>query len=422
MILACATLMPSTTRHNTQFDTAHLAESGYRYAFFRSIEAAGADWDAAAPAHNMMLQRIYLSALEQAPPVGMRFGYLVFYDGMDPIGVANCQIQFFKGDSNINDLQTEERTACFFTGLARWFKRQVAGWAAADILICGNMLLSGDHGYYFNEQKINMTAAHRLLTEGLQAVVGQLEDDGIKVPVTLYKDITPAERAPLGDELIRQAYVEFEIQPAMVLDIARFGRFDDYLGAMSTKYRTRAKRAFKKREGIECRELTELDMQRLNAKCYELYLNIAQNAGFNMIQLNENYLLTLKRELPDQFRAFGYFVEGELVAFYTTIVNHDELEAHFLGYVPEYNHSHQLYLNILYDITRVAFESGCKQVMYSRTALEIKSSVGAEPLDLYCYLRHHNNMLNRLTGTVLEYLKPVESWQPRHPFKDHDVD
>jgi hypothetical protein len=36
---------------------------------------------------------------------------------------------------------------------------------------------------------------------------------------------------------------------------------------------------------------------------------------------------------------------------------------------------------------------------------------------LYCYLRHRNPLVNRFAGTLLEYLKPVEEWLPRHPFK-----
>ena len=125
-----------------------------RYSFFRSIEAAGQDWDAAAPEHDIFLQRSYLSVLEHHPPHGMRFGYLVFYKADNPVGVALCQIKFFKGDDNINDLDVQSKDPCFFNALAKWIKRRVASMAAADILICGNMLLTGEHGYHFDYRKI----------------------------------------------------------------------------------------------------------------------------------------------------------------------------------------------------------------------------------------------------------------------------
>jgi len=188
---------------------------------------------------------------------------------------------------------------------------------------------------------------------------------------------------------------------------------------MSAKYRTRAKRAFKKLDGgVEKRELTLVEIQRELPRIFSLYKEVAKNAGFNMVDLNEHYLLALKRDLPEHFKMFAYYEGGKMLAFYTVIQNGDELEAHFLGYDKAHNHDRQLYLNILYDIVRIGIENGCHCVVFARTALEIKSSVGATAHDLYCYLRHQNSIANRFTGTILDYLKPVEEWVPRHPFKE----
>ncbi len=388
-----------------------------RYSFFRSIAAAGREWDAAAPADNLFLQRSYLSVLEANPPLGMRFAYLVFYQNESPVGVAICQIKYFKGDDNINESEHEtDREACFFTGLAKWLKRRVAGMMAADILICGNMLLTGEHGYYFDYQKISKEKAIDLLENSLVEVLGHMEREGVRMPVILLKDIAPDHRDQ-GEALVKKGFVEFVIQPNMVLDLP-YRDFDGYLAAMSTKYRTRAKRAFKKIDIAAKRELSLADIQRELPRIYALYRDIATNAGFNMIDLNEQYLLALKRDLGQHFSMHGYYLDGELLAFYTTIQNGPELEAHFLGYDKSHNHDLQLYQNILYDIVRIGLKAGCTHIVFARTALEIKSSVGATARDLWCYLRHQNTLVNRFSGTVLDYLKPVEEWQPRHPFKD----
>ncbi|MBK9335676.1 MAG: GNAT family N-acetyltransferase [Lewinellaceae bacterium] len=395
--------------------TATAQTPSYRFSYFRSMDAAGADWDAAAPPDDIFLQRRYLSVVENTPPHGMRFGYLVFYCGEAPIGVALCQIKYFKGDDNINDLDSRGKEPCFFAGLTKWLKRRVAGKLAADILICGNMLLTGEHGYWFDYNRISPENAAVLLEDALEKVMQNHDRSGERMPVILLKDVAPARR-PHRQHFVQKGYVEFLIQPNMVLHLP-FSTFDDYLGAMSTKYRTRAKRAFKKAVGIEKREMTLLEIQQELPRMYELYREIANNAGFNMVDLNEHYLFALKRDMPDHFRLFGYFLNGKLLAFFTTIQNGAELEAHFLGYDKEHNHDLQLYLNILYDIVRIAMESGCREVVFARTALEIKSSVGAVPHDLCCYLRHRNPLVNRFTGTLLDYLKPVEDWLPRHPFK-----
>lgn len=387
-----------------------------RYSYFRSIEAAGKDWDLAAPGHDLFLQRPYLSVLESNPPEGMRFGYLVFYRNEEPVGVALCQIKYFKGDDNISELNVSGKEPCFFHGLGQWFKRWVAGKTAADILICGNMLLTGEHGYYFNPQKVAPLQAVELLEKALDEVIDLMGREGVKMPVILVKDIAP-EQHDQGNTLTDKGFVEFSIQPNMVLELP-FRDFDAYLSAMSTKYRTRAKRAIKKLDGVEKKELSLADIQRELPRIYALYKEVAKNAGFNMVDLNEYYLPALKRDLGHAFNMSGYYQGDTLLAFYTTIRNGPEMEAHFLGYDKMLNHDLQLYLNCLYDIVRQAFESGCHTIIFGRTALEIKSSVGAVSNDLYCYLRHQNSLVNNFTGTILEYLKPVEEWVPRHPFKE----
>lgn len=409
--------MPSTIRSVPSGDF-HPPDEAYRYSFFRSIEAAGHDWDKAAPVHDLFLQRDYLSVLESNPPIGMRFGYLVFYRENLPIGVAVCQIKYFKGDDNIQDLGSTGKGPCFFSSLASWLKRRVAGIVAADVLICGNMLLTGPHGFYFDSQRIATARSIDLLEKALVDVLSKMERQGVKMPVILIKDVLP-EPQTQGKAFMEKGFVEFDIQPNMVLDLP-FKTFEEYLGAMSTKYRTRVKRALKKADGLVKKELTLADIQRELPRMYALYREIANNAGFNMVDLNEDYLLALKRDLPEHFRIFAYYSDGRLLAFYTTIQNGDELEAHFLGYDKEHNHDLQLYLNILYDIVRIGISSGSHQIIFARTALEIKSSVGATSHDLFCYLRNQNSFANRFTGTMLDYLKPVEHWQARHPFKAED--
>lgn len=398
--------------HSTPFPIAAIA----RYEFFRSISDVGRDWETAAPKHDIFLQRRFLEIVEKFPPEGMRLGYLVFYKDGHPVGVALCQIKYFKGDENINDLETPRRDPCFFNGLALWFKRWVAGMAAADILICGNMLLTGEHGYYFDYSGISPTEAAELLETALGDVVANMSREGVKMPVILVKDIEPVHREQ-GKFLVAKGFTEFDIQPNMVLDLP-FSDFEEYLSVMTTKYRTRARRAFKKLDGVEKRELSAEDIRRELPRIYELYRDIARNAGFNMVDLNETYLLALKEHLGEHFRAFAYYLDGRLVAFYSTIHNGDELEAHFLGYEKDSNHDYQLYLNILYDIVKIGLGAGCHRVVFARTALEIKSSVGATARQLWCYLRHQNAFTNKFAGTILDYLKPVETWLPRHPFKD----
>ena len=387
------------------------------FAFFRTIESAGKDWMAVGNLTNdLFFQRDFLAAVEAAPPDGMRLGYLVFYKNEVPAGIAVCQIKHFIAGESLNAQSNNQKEPCFFDGLAKWFKKGVANLAEADILICGNLLVTGAHGYWFNSESYGKEEAAQLLRKGLQHAAGQLEQQGTKIAMMLIKDISPEDQSNIGQQFTCQQFTEFEIQPNMVLDL-HYPDFDAYLNAMTTKYRTRAKRAFKKATAIEKRELTNTEIRQYQAQMFHLYKEVASNAGFNMVDLNEQYIPTLHERMQGQFQVFGYFLDGELVSYYTILKNNEELEAHFLGYNKAFNHDYQLYLNMLYDIVDNAFRLGCHRVVFARTALEIKSSIGAVPEPLFCYLCHQNVIINRFAGTILDYLKPVEEWQQRHPFK-----
>lgn len=384
---------------------------------YRSIDDLGVEWDhLSLRSGNLFLQRHFLAAVEQAPPEGLRQRYLVFFDRHQPVGLALLQVKHFVASESLRDQEREKET-CFFAGLAQWFKKRVSNWAEADIMICGNMLLTGAHGYWF-DPSVPQSVQARSLYDGLQAAVGQINaQDGIDIAMILVKDIPAGDEPVTGRFLEQKQFTAFEIQPNMVLDLAPFSDFEGYLDAMTTKYRTRAKRAFKKLNGIEKRTLSLNEVAQYGPRLYQLYREVANNAGFNMVDLHPDYFRSLAEKMPESYQIDAYFLNGQLVSYYTTIKNGPELEAHFLGYDKAYNHDYQLYLNMLYDMVQRAFDTGCTEVIFARTALEIKSSVGAAPVGCHCYLRHQNNIVNRFTGNILDYLKPVEEWQQRHPFK-----
>ena len=74
-------------------------------------------------------------------------------------------------------------------------------------------------------------------------------------------------------------------------------------------------------------------------------------------------------------------------------------------------------INILYDIINLGISYKVKEIAFSRTALEIKSSVGAEPEKMYCYVRHKKSMNNKMVPHLIGYLKPNDDWIQRKPFK-----
>jgi hypothetical protein len=53
------------------------------------------------------------------------------------------------------------------------------------------------------------------------------------------------------------------------------------------------------------------------------------------------------------------------------------MDTYFLGYDDSIQREKMLYLNMLYDMIAYSINKGFKEIIFARTALEIKSSVGA---------------------------------------------
>lgn len=375
-----------------------------------NIEAAK-DWSKIVANQPLFLQKSYLQAIEKCPPKDMQFAYLTFYKDNQPCGVAYAQIFKFSTYESLKHHRSFNDSNAKFLQLKKWVAHQVAFHS----IVCGNVLMTGEYGYSFN-QAIAKETQFDIVNEGLQKLRDLLVQKDINVAVILHKDYFEDNRQHTS----KNDFGEFQIQPNMIIDLKEeWTKFDDYLNSMSSKYRVRARRAFKKIDGIEKRELTFEEVKLHQSTIYELYDSVVRSAGFNGITLSQNYFTNLKAHLAEAFKVIGYFREGQLIGFYTVFLEkkRQSMESHFLGINHAENRHCQLYLNMLYDMINMGIYHRVKRIYFARTALEIKSSVGATPHEMYFYMQHQNPLLNRFTKPLFNLFNPQEAWTQRNPFK-----
>jgi len=202
----------------------------------------------------------------------------------------------------------------------------------------------------------------------------------------------------------------------MALD-PQWKQFDDFLKAVKSKYRVKYKKVMKQAESLDYREMDLEMLEQYNDEMYALYEATAKRATFSLFYLHPKYFLGLKECFADKIRITGIFRDGEILGFYTYVINGEYGDAHFIGYDVERNFDYQIYFNILLGLIKKAIDTKVKFLNLSRTALEIKSSVGAEPHDMFIYLRHENGFINRIMPMILERLVPKPDWIQRSPFK-----
>jgi len=387
-----------------------LATPGYTVSFCDRIEDVQSEWNLNADS-NLFMQSSFLQALEIAPPSGTRYKYGIVRSDDKIVGIVYFQIK--KINLYLSLRYDAYKPTSFGDRLWHGFRSILAKRLKADILVNGNMTLTGENGYCFSE-KIDRALTTSLLDSICDELVCYLRSEKINIRAVLLKDYYTRSAFDKSD----WSYTQFQVQPNMIMEIREgWKTFEDYLTDMKSKYRVRVRRARKKSQSLEKRILSLEEIHAYADDISSLYRNVADQAGFNLFILPKNYFYSLQKHLGDSMRVVAYFEEGKMTGYYTTIENHGDLDAHFLGYDPACNKNCQLYLNMLYDLVEDAIAIGANKLIMSRTAMEIKSSVGAEAYEMVLYMKATNGIINKGVARGLEFFTPKSNWQPRSPFK-----
>ena len=135
-----------------------------------------------------------------------------------------------------------------------------------------------------------------------------------------------------------------------------------------------------------------------------------------MVKLSPDYFVEMKKMFPNHFFIRAYYKENNLVAFQSGFILEESIEAHYVGFDEKHNEEHECYQNLLYDFINTAIINKKKTIQLGRTAAEIKSTVGATPIDLVCYIKPQNSISKLVMKPFIKFLQPSE-WVPRNPFK-----
>ena len=147
-----------------------------------------------------------------------------------------------------------------------------------------------------------------------------------------------------------------------------------------------------------------------------LYQNTIKNANFNAQVLNLNTYVYLKSTFNNDFIVKGYFLKNKLVGFLSALKNTSNLDAHFIGLDYSLNKDYAIYPRILNDYIRLGIEKRVSQINLGRTASEIKTTIGAKPYELVCYIKHKNQLINLLIKPFLKRIE-IKTFKQHQAFK-----
>jgi hypothetical protein len=363
---------------------------------------------------NLYLSLPYLQGVCEAAPKGMQLIFLRFRCKDEVVGYACYQALQLNGGSHFKPEEERKNSKGFFYNLLNFIRTKIISKTKINVLVAGNLMNVGTNfiEFYGITEELQFSLMGRSIK---RTMLYLRQKTGRKFDTSLVKELNESSRVCI-ETFKRFRYQDFKVEPNMRIPI-EWDHFEAYLSSMSSKYRVRYRRARKKLDGIEIRPLTLLDLDAFKERMHELYLEIANSAQLNLVNLNPNYHIRLKEKLGDDIHIIGYFLDQKMVGFYTLLVNNKSIDAGYLGIDSKYNLSYQIYLNMLYDMVDQAIGIGAEDLIFARTALEIKSSVGAIPEEKVLLVRHQNPILHRLTKEFLKTFNKAPHWKQRHPFK-----
>jgi predicted N-acyltransferase len=376
------------------------------FRIFTTLAELPKNWDDLATT-NIFLTRNYLRVLEASAPSNMICYYIGLYQNEQLVGIALSQFL------DLNSIRSfGERDHCFKTQIRNFVFKNFC----SRILFIGNNMLTGQNAYCFNE-KIIPSEGLLLIEKAVAELQKQFALKNLRIHLTVYKDFNPSETVHFNLPEFKPFFA-FSTQPNMVFQLKKsWLSIDDYVADLNKKYRDQYKRARKKALGISKRKLTLEEICFHKNTINQLYHNVAEKAPFNTFFLPDDHFETLKAALSDQFLFYGYFIDEKLIGFNTLIKNGSDMDTYFLGYDSEFQQEKMLYLNMLYDMVGYSIKKRFKQITFARTALEIKSSVGAKPEEMIGFIKHQNPLINQLIAPLFRYFEPDNQWNERNPFK-----
>ena len=246
------------------------------------------DWQEILNKENLYLSLAYLKALEISLP-SYGFRYVLFYDKDEKvIGLAYFQIIQITD----KDIKFEALSNKMHGILPNSFKK----WLTTRLLICGNAFATGENGFLFSDDVSRDDKVH-LIDEAIRCIINEEEIKNRKVSISLIKEFWHSNNL-IPSKFINYGYHELNIDVNMIAQIdSNWMGFNDYLNALNSKFRTKAKQVFKKSGSLK---IIDFDVNTINERLLEieeLYNHMVDKSSFSFGRLNANTLLKLKESL-----------------------------------------------------------------------------------------------------------------------------
>jgi len=351
--------------------------------------------------NTLYFTRGFLEAFELANPK-IEYYYLVYSQNEMIVSLAILQRMNVAIDNAQEHLPFSERVArslqCYISA------RKI------HTMVCGNVFLSGNYGVIIKEGTPQEPIYNKIVEE-IKTIQTQK-----KAAVFFFKDFANQE-LPVVSEIEKYQFQSFAVAPNMRLQLREsWTDFEAYKASLKSKYRVKVNKADQKSALLKVRSFEAEDIDTYRHELQQLYNNITDRALFKTIDLEIETYRLLKIRFRESVLIHTYWMENQMVGFATAFKVHNRLDAHFIGIDYTRNKTLSIYPRILNDYVRLGIEMKVGEVNFGRTSSEIKSTLGALPEDLTCYVKHRRTVANLLFKPLVRQIK-MKTYKQHTPFK-----
>ena len=345
------------------------------------------------------------------------------------VRVAASGEEIWQGVSVVEDVAAVSRVDTSYTQGGGRFLRKLGkylhgcsgelGWR---VRVAGSVLGSGEHAFRHRADWDERDFRAALLQELERSLLPGHTQSQEAPPVCLIKDFMaeghaleqssggtipgPGETLS-GGRQVDEDWIDLEFDPVMVVHLdPNWMQLDDYLSALKTKARTKVKRILEcsKDCGFEVWGLEQVEAHR--DALHALYHQVYGDVGFRLGKMLPEDWVEQKRAWGDDFRVVAVYHDGVLRGFQCGYLMADRVEAFYVGFDKSMHRELAMYQRMLVEFIAWGLERRANGVVMGRTALDIKSSVGAVPHRAYCAVRFRNPALHLLARKTAPLVRP----------------
>ena len=371
---------------------------------FSSVNELTEDWNSILPqAHH--LHSANLSVFEESNLKDFEYRYLLIKKNKQPAALVYIQVLHFKkyhyqsissGSAIIEKIED--------TILNKNFK----------IFATGNFLRVNFPGIFILDDILSLKEVLDLIDQYLCSL-----KSSERPTLFILKDLDINRKQ--GEALEKNGYRLFPEDITMELHIKKeWKTINDYLSALTKKYVQRAKKTQQAFEGVIRKELSIEEIIQHKETIEDLYHQIISAQTIRLGIIDINYILACKKNNPEKFKVFAYFLNEKMIAFTTNIIYEHKWEVHYIGIDKSLNQSLKIYHNLLLYGIKDAIENGKEILELGRTAREAKAICGCKPSYFINYYKVNGTIAKMVFRLLEKNFKDNEGdeWKKRNPFKE----